>query len=92
MQKFRYRGTSVVVLAAQVSAENADELAKWADAQVVVEKDAITHDETPGLNVLTPDGRKRASVGDHLVQFIDGGFYVDDDYDFNQKYEELMIS
>lgn len=60
-----------------LTSENAVDLAKWCRGRIVAEEDAISPSiTTPGINLLTNEGVKRASVGDTIIRNSDGTFSV----------------
>lgn len=76
MQPYMKKGTAIIVDAAKVSPESVNEIANWAQAQIIEEKDALTHEECEGLNVKTPAGKRRASRGSYVVKWADHFFVV----------------
>lgn len=84
MQTFSKKVGGQIVQAMQLTDDNVSALANWAQAQTVEEMDAITHEAVDALNVKTPDGIKRCSIGSYLVKkgaffYVVGG----------QKFESL---
>lgn len=60
-----------------LTAENANMLTAWCGGRQVNEQDALSpHINTPGINVPTNDGVKRASMGDTIIRKNDGTFEV----------------
>lgn len=56
---------------------NGEELAEWCGGILVVEHDALIHENTlPGINVPVGDDVQRASVGDMIIRNHDGTFRV----------------
>lgn len=89
MQRFKRKGSSnAIVEAVKVSSESVNEIAKWARAQVVEELDALTGDATEGLNVKTPDGKRRASRGMYVIKH-GSRFYVAGGNRFESMYEAI---
>lgn len=88
MQKYRNRETGSIILASQLTDENVRDISEWAPCFVVVERDAITDEEQSALNIKTPDGNRRASLGAYIIQHNED-FYVGDPEVFAEKYEPL---
>lgn len=79
------------VEAALLTDDNASEISNWAGgAQIVEEEHALTHTRTEGLNVVTADGKKRASVGQYVVKDSAGNFYVVNPGVFEAQYTETL--
>lgn len=89
MQQYVKKGTTIVVDAAKVGSENVDEIANWAQAQIVEEKDALTHRASEGLNVKTPSGKRRASRGAYVVKWAEH-FFVVPGSDFEATYTPVV--
>ena len=87
MQKFmKKKNPWLIVEAAKVGDTDINELANWAQAYVVEEKDAISHDTFEALNVRTPDGMIRASQGMYVAK-IQGLFFVAQPGEFEDTFE-----
>lgn len=68
MNRYRHRTKGVIVEAMKLDENNVDNIANWAQAQVVEEKDAITGDAmVESLNIKTPDGVRRCQPGQYVV-------------------------
>lgn len=87
-QYYRHKQTGVVVAALQLTEQTAGEIANWTQSQLVEERDSISHEESPGVNVKTPAGIKRASVGDFVVKYS-GAFFVGRPGLFESDYERV---
>lgn len=86
-KKYMKKSNGLLVEAALLDEENASEISNWAGgAQVVEEENALTHERVEGLNIKTPDGNRRASVGMYVVKFNDQ-FFVAMPGQFEQTYE-----
>lgn len=73
--RYQHKTKGLYVEAALLTDDNASEISNWAGgAQVVEETDAFTHARQEGLNIKTPDGNRRASVGMYVVKFEDQFF------------------
>ena len=61
---------------------NAEEIASWCGGRAVVQHNAIEYDQTTtGVNVQTPQGVKRAQVGDKVIRYHDGSFQIERQYE-----------
>lgn len=85
MQRFMKKDSGFVVEAAKVGDSDINELANWAHAYVVEEKDALTHEVFEALNVRTPEGTKRASHGMYVIK-VEGHIFVSQPGAFEDKY------
>lgn len=74
----------VIVEAVMMTEENVDELANWAQAQVVQEG-RVGDVMKEGLNIRTPNGRERLHIGMYLVKHA-GRFYTAPATDFERQY------
>lgn len=73
---YKHKTKPIQVEAALLTEDNASEISNWAGgAQVVEEEHALSHQRTEGLNIVTPDGKRRASVGMYVVK-LDDQFFV----------------
>lgn len=88
MQKYKKRRSEIVVEACQVNEDTVDEIANWAQAQIVDEKRADSEETREGLNIKTPGGKARASQGMYVVKH-NGEFHVMNSFDFEQRYEAI---
>lgn len=88
MKNYTQKHSDLVVEAAQIGEEDINILASWARAQVVEEKDAITHEVFEALNVRTPEGTKRASHGMYVVK-VGGHFFVAQPGEFEANFDPL---
>lgn len=78
---------AVLVRAIRVNEENVEDVAKWSSSDVIQESDPEHPEEMQkGLNVLTPAGIKRASLGMYVIKF-GKHFFVDYPRPFEEKYE-----
>jgi hypothetical protein len=87
---YRHKSTGLEVQALQVDFETVDRIANWAQAQVVEEIDPISKTTQEGLNIKTPDGKKRASRGSYVVG-VKGRFYVVGEEGFEEAYEPVQV-
>jgi len=88
-QPYRHKVRPIEIEAALLTEDNASEVSNWAGgAQVVEESNALTHAKQEGLNVMTPSGKKRASVGMYVIKFEDN-FYVSQPGAFAASYLPL---
>ncbi len=75
MQRYTKKGTERKVYASKLTPGNIKELAGWCEGQVIVEQDALDSSIMfVGLNISTPEGMKRVSQGEYLVQMGDEFF------------------
>ena len=88
MQKYQKKGTLIVVEAIKLSVDNVGEIANWAQAQMVVERDALSHEASDALNVKTPDGFQRCSLGMYVIRYS-GLFFVGHPSQFESFYEPV---
>lgn len=86
MLKYKNKKTGIVVDAMQVNENTVDEIANWTQSQIVEERDALTGEASEGLNIKTPDGKRRASRGAYVIKHGDY-FYVSGGAKFEAKYE-----
>lgn len=87
MPRYRKKGhRDIFVEALQLTEDNVDTLANWTQAQIVEEMDALTHEVSEGLNIKTPNGKKRASQGMYVVKH-GGYFYVSNPGAFEAQYD-----
>lgn len=93
MPLYRKKGTEIVVEAVQLTADNVDKVANWAQAQVVEEIDAIDHDcRSEALNVWARNGEHRyarCSRGMYVVKYAET-FYVAGQNAFESTYEAVI--
>jgi hypothetical protein len=88
-KSYRKKGQGFLVEAAYLTEDNASEISNWAGgAQVVEEQIAHSDEKLEGLNVKTPEGTKRASVGMYVIKYGDD-FYVSKAGAFEQNYEPV---
>lgn len=80
------RGT--VVEAMKLTDDNVASVANWCQGQMVTESDALNHNEQDALNISTPDGRRRISLGDYVVK-LGSDFYPAKPTRFEALYEVL---
>lgn len=86
---YKHKTKPIQVEAALLTEDNASEISNWAGgAQVVEEENALTHARSEGLNVVTPDGKRRASVGMYVVK-LDDQFFVAQPGSFTTNYEPI---
>jgi hypothetical protein len=89
MQRYKDLGAEEVE-AAVLTKENARDLAVMCHGLEVEEQNPFSPDEIyVGINVPTPDGKKRASEGDILVRNYKGEFRVLRPHTFHARYEEI---
>lgn len=74
IQEYAKKSSGLFVEAARVSEDSVEEIASWTGGQIVEERDAITHQAIEGLNITTPEGRKRASWGAYVFKIGDEFF------------------
>lgn len=85
MQTYRVKNKpNLKVKAAQLTAENVDELANWCQGQIIEE--GRGRPDREAINVKTPDGKMRLHQGMYLVE-IAGKFYTAAAVNFEQRYE-----
>ena len=60
------------------------DIAKWCQGKLVEEINPETGDKTPGINVGTMFGVKRASVGDYIVETIFDEWLVVNEKTYNE--------
>lgn len=90
MQQYIDSETGEKVTAQQLTPDYVTPVSIWAGASPVVEHDALDHELTyPALNVPTPDGVKRASLGDFVTKDRNGVFGVWKAYQFRSKFREV---
>lgn len=88
-QPFKHKTKPIEVEAALLTEDNASEISNWAGgAQVVEEEHALLHTKTEGLNIKTPDGTRRASVGMYVIKLGDQ-FFVSQPGNFAANYLPL---
>ena len=74
-QAYQHKTKPILIWAAELTADNASEISNWANgAQVVEEEEAFSHAVQEGLNIRTPDGNRRASVGMYVIKLGDQFF------------------
>jgi hypothetical protein len=87
---FRKKNNPTLIVEAMrlIGEDNVANVANWSQSQIVEERDALSHDPLDALNVRTPDGNRRCSVGMYVVK-IAGHFYVQPKGKFEQQYEPI---
>jgi hypothetical protein len=70
----------------QITAENADELAKWSESDVV--RRPVDNSVT-GMMVYTLEGRMTGAIGDYLIKGYRGEFYFCAKDIFEETYEAI---
>lgn len=85
MQKFIHKKKLLVLEAVKLTEDNVDVIANWTGAQIIEEKDALSHETFEALNIKTPGGIKRASQGMYVAKF-DGHFFVASAGNFESLY------
>jgi hypothetical protein len=89
MQRYRDLGAEEVE-AELLSKQNVKELAAWCNGGVVEEFDPFNPSlKTVGINVPTPDGKKRASEFDVIIRNSQGEFRVLSEWRFLQMYTSI---
>ncbi len=88
MQQYQKKGTMIVVEALKLGEDNVAEIANWAQAQIVEEKDSLNHEAFDALNVKTPDGSRRCSQGMYVIKHGQY-FFVGHGTQFESLYEPL---
>lgn len=79
----------VVIEAVRLNEDNVDAVATWSRADTVEEIDPEHTQETQkGLNVTTPTGVKRASLGMYVLK-IGKNFYVSHNRSFEMTYKPM---
>lgn len=80
--------TSEWVEAHQVTAETATEVTLWCGGKLVEEIHPFTQEKSPGINVPTVRGVKRASTGDYVVLNVYGDFEVANEATYQEWKQE----
>lgn len=90
MEDWRKRDNpGIIVQAIRLNEDNAAAAAAWCGAELVEEIDPEHPDENqPGLNLTTPTGTKRASLGMYVVKF-GRAFFVAHNRQFELVYEPV---
>lgn len=88
MKTYQNRRNGAEVEAVQLSEETAGEATNWTQGQLIEERNSISGDTQPGINVNTFGGMKRACVGDYIVKHGEN-FYVINATVFDDFYEEV---
>lgn len=80
---------NITVEAIRLNEDNAAEVAAWSRGELVEEIDPEHPQETqPGINIPTPKGNKRASLGMYVVKF-GNHFFVSYVRQFESVYQPL---
>ncbi len=87
----RYKDLGAIeVEAAQITSDNVKDLTAFCGGLIVEELNPFdTHQTFVGINVPTPDGRRRASEGDYVVRNHNGEFRVFKHGAFLSMYEPV---
>jgi hypothetical protein len=88
MQRYMNKSNGIFVEAVQLTQDNVDAVANWTQSQVVEERDMLHDTIFEGLNVKTPEGKKRCSQGMYVVK-VNGNFYVTGAVAFDMQYESI---
>lgn len=88
MDRWILTSKGVIVEAVQLTAENVDAIAEWTGGRVVEETDAISNRMYDSLNIPTPHGYKRLSLGMYVVKF-NGMFYLAKRGVFELQYKRM---
>lgn len=91
MKQYESILTKQTIEAAQLTADNAPEIATWCGGFVVEEIDPMDGERYPALNIRTPHGNKRLSQG-HYVMHFDNLFYVIQAGLFESMYKEIEVA
>lgn len=86
IKRYIKKNSGLVVEAAQLGEDNVSELANWAQAQMIEERDALSNEPQDALNVKTPHGTKRLSQTMWLI-WLNGYFFVSDDDNFLTNFD-----
>lgn len=87
MRHFTRRGnSSIVIEAAKVGTDQIENIVNWCGGQIIEERDALSDHPLESVNLKTPTGRKRASVGQYIVKTA-GQFMIVSAYDFERMYD-----
>lgn len=80
---------AVTVEAVRLNEDNAAEVAAWSGATLIEEIDPEHPEEKqPGLNLNTPTGVKRASLGMYVIKY-GNQFFVSHNRNFEIKYQPV---
>lgn len=83
---------NILVEAVRLTEDNVEEVAKWCRGELVEEIDPEHPEETQfGINLLTPEGTKRASLHMYVVG-LKGLFFVSNNRHFETVYEPAYRS
>lgn len=87
--EYRHKEDDLLILAVQLTKENAEALADWTGGLLVAEHNAEDHSiKQPGINVHTLFGKKRCSLGSWIT--FDGEYFeVVRNYEFERQYIKL---
>lgn len=90
MEQWRKKSSpNVVVEAVRLNEENVEELAGWSRGDLIEEIDPEHPEEMQyGINLNTPSGMKRASLGMYLVKYANQ-FFVSHNRVFETSYEPV---
>lgn len=75
MDRWMLKSKGVIVEAVQLKPDNVDEVLAWTGGTLVEEEDKISNRMYDGINVPTPAGTKRLSLGMYAVKW-NGIFYL----------------
>ena len=86
--RYRRKGATNIVEARLLTMSVGDELAEWCGGLLVQERNSEDGYTQPGINVPTPNGNVRASLGDWILEY-EGQFYVKSAPQFRLDYEKV---
>lgn len=90
LESYRKKDNRQIVHAELLTEDSVDRIANWSQSQIVEEKDALSGEAQEGLNVKTPQGKKRASLGDYVVEHA-GSYYVVSESQFESLYDKVHV-
>jgi hypothetical protein len=91
MERYRNTKTGTMVEAVQLTEDNVDDIRMLVMGAVrVTEIEEINRNELPALNIPTPSGMMRASIGQYIVK-VGGRFYVALPGLFRQSYVPVEV-
>ena len=78
----------IPIEAHQIFVDNADELSKWASANIIKRPDGTIS----GMMVFTLEGSMTGSIGDYIIKGVRGEFYFCKKNIFEETYDEVTVS
>lgn len=88
MDRWIHNQKRAVVEAVQLTSNNIQEIADWTGGRIVEEEDKINNRMYDGLNVPTPIGNRRLSLGMYAVKF-QGQFFLALRREFEGQYSRM---